>query len=75
MDSYDEFGLQYETKRATPEVESLVTKIIAWKNNKQTLIPEDVVNMMIDSGMITEDEVQEIIKKKPLDIQLPKSYI
>jgi len=49
-----------------------------WRRKKFSLFPEDVMNMLIENGLITKDEVEQVIenaKKKELDIHLPKVYI
>jgi len=60
--------------KTAEEVKTFTEKIIAWKNNKQLLFPDDVLNMLIDCKLINEYEVKEIIDKKPLDISLPTKY-
>jgi hypothetical protein len=56
----------------------VVEQLVIWRKHKQLLYPIDVINMMIQNGLVTESEVREIIEandKKSLDIKLPPVYI
>ena len=60
------------------DILKVVEQLAIWKTHKQLLYPIDVMNMMIDNGVVTESEVREVIesvKKKQLDIRLPSVYI
>lgn len=60
------------------KVVKLVTQLLAWKRQNLMLYPNDVLNMLIDNGLITKYDIQNIIddvEKKTLDISLPTSYI
>lgn len=58
--------------------EQMIEQLVMWRRKKFCLFPEDVINMMIDHGLCTEEEVKQIIEstnKKELDIRLPTVYI
>lgn len=58
--------------------EKVIEQLVMWKRKKHYLFPEDVMNMMIENGLCTEEEVKQIIEstnKKELDIRLPTVYI
>jgi hypothetical protein len=58
--------------------EKVIEQLVMWKRKKYYLFPEDVMNMMIQNGLCTEEEVKQIIEstnKKELDIRLPTVYI
>lgn len=58
--------------------EKLIEQLVMWKRKKYYLFPEDVMNMMIQNGLCTEEEVRQVIEtasKKELDIRLPTVYI
>lgn len=60
------------------DIEKVVEQLAMWRRKKFSLFPEDVMNMLIENGLITEEDVQQVIekaKKKELDIRLPKVYI
>lgn len=60
------------------KVVKLVTQLLAWKKYNLLLYPNDVLNMLIDNGLITKYDIQNIIddvEKKTLDITLPTCYI
>lgn len=60
------------------DIEKVVEQLAMWRRKKFSLFPEDVMNMLIENGLITKDEVEQVIenaKKKELDIHLPKVYI
>lgn len=60
------------------DIEKVVEQLAMWCRKKFSLFPEDVMNMLIENGLITKDEVEQVIenaKKKELDIHLPKVYI
>ena len=60
------------------DIERVVEQLAMWRRKKFSLFPEDVMNMLIENGLITKDEVEQVIenaKKKELDIHLPKVYI
>lgn len=63
---------------ATSETKQLAEKIVVWMKYKQLLYPVDVLNLMIDSNLISISEVEDIIEstmKKPIDLGLPNRYI
>jgi intergrase/recombinase len=56
----------------------LAESLAIWKKYKQVLYPSDVLNIMIDLGMIRLSEVQKIIDdtdKNNVDMNLPSCYI
>jgi hypothetical protein len=56
----------------------LIESLAIWKKFKQVLYPSDVLNLMIDLGMVRMSEVEKIIEetgKKSVDIKLPSCYI
>ena len=60
------------------DIEKVVEQLAMWRRKKFSLFPEDVMNMLIENGLITKEEVEKIIEdgsKKELDIRLPKVYI
>jgi hypothetical protein len=57
---------------------NFVEQIVLWKRRNLMLYPDDILNMLIDSNLITMVEVEQIIdttKQKSLDITLPTRYI
>lgn len=80
----DEFELSYgdgsEISRSSAAALEFAKEIVKWKLNDMTMFPEDVLNYMIQSNLITETEVIGIMvevclsDKKELDISLPKKY-
>jgi hypothetical protein len=60
------------------DTEKVIEQLVMWRRKKYCLFPEDVMNMMIENGLCTEEEVRQVIEttqKKELDIRLPKVYI
>jgi hypothetical protein len=60
------------------DIERVVEQLAMWRRKKFSLFPEDVMNMLIENGLITVEDVQQVIEKaqkKELDIRLPKVYI
>ena len=60
------------------DIERVVEHLAMWRRKKFSLFPEDVMNMLIENGLITAEDVQQVIEKaqkKELDIRLPKEYI
>lgn len=60
------------------DIEKVVEQLAMWRRKKFSLFPEDVMNMLIENGLITAEDVQQVIEnaqKKELDIHLPKVYI
>ena len=60
------------------DIEKVVEQLAMWLRKKFTIFPEDVMNILIENGLITVEDVQQIIEntqKKELDIRLPKVYI
>lgn len=60
------------------DIERVVEQLAMWRRKKFSLFPEDVMNMLIENGLITAEDVQQVIEKaqkKELDIHLPKVYI
>jgi len=78
----DDLELQYfdiEQPIATPEAYEFARKIVQWKVNKLQMLPDDVLNYMIQENLITEQEViglliESFLLKNSLDISLPKRY-
>lgn len=65
-------------KETTPEVRNLVRNIIDWKLAKQSMYPEDVLNMIVDAGLIPAREIEFILEngmKNPTMPKLPKNHI
>lgn len=60
------------------DMEKVIEQLAMWRRKKFSLFPEDVMNMLIENDLITEDNVRQVIEttqKKELDIRLPKVYI
>jgi len=60
------------------DIEKVVEQLAMWSRKKFSLFPEDVMNILIENGLITAEDVQQVIEnaqKKELDIRLPKVYI
>jgi hypothetical protein len=60
------------------DIEKVVEQLAMWLRKKFTIFPEDVMNMLIENGVISEENVQQVVEsaqKKELDIRLPKVYI
>jgi len=60
------------------DIERVVEQLAMWRRKKFSLFPEDVMNILIENGLITVEDVQQIIEnaqKKELDIRLPSVYI
>ena len=60
------------------DIEKVVEQLAMWRRKKFTIFPEDVMNMLIENGVISEENVQQVVEsaqKKELDIRLPKVYI
>lgn len=65
-------------KPTDKNVIKLVEQICMWSRKSYVLYPIDVLNMLIEHGLISQVEVEKIVNdtdKKPLDVSLPNRYI
>lgn len=56
----------------------LARQIIMWKLSRQTIYPDDILNMMIDCDLIQINDVLTLIeecKEKVTQAQLPNNHI
>jgi hypothetical protein len=62
---------------ASEQVKQFITTIAKWKQHNQMLYGSDVLNIAIESGLITAGEVTSLISqvKSTVDLQLPNKYI
>ena len=62
---------------ASEQVKQFITTIAVWKQHNQMLYGSDVLNIAIESGLITAGEVTSLISqvKSTVDLQLPIKYI
>ncbi len=52
--------------------------LIAWDKKHLTLYPKDVINMLVDAGLISVTDVRRIfdsVQDKSLPVQLPNNNI
>lgn len=71
------YGEEYLPKMSK-ETKSLAMKIIAFHYVKQPFYASDVLNMMIESDLLSLSDARELLKefnKAPVAATLPKSFI
>lgn len=74
------FYIEGMMPKASDEVIAFVQHIVKWKMNDMPMFPEDVLNYMIQEGVITETEVIGVMiehclsDNKSVDIVLPTKY-
>lgn len=59
-------------------MEEYIRTIIQWKIKGEMMFPEDVLNMMIDNGLVNVDYIKNMYdeeSKKEFYIKLPKQHI
>lgn len=56
------------------KVKSLAQDIAMWKKYNQTLIAEDVLNMMLDKGLLSKEEMKEIVDTTNYYPKLPNKH-
>lgn len=55
-------------------ITSLAKEIAMWRKYNQTLIPEDVLNMMIDKKLLTKREMKDIVDNTNFIPSLPDKH-
>jgi len=77
----DDLDLFFSASREIPSqnIMEFTKHIIKWKNRGEAMMPEDVLNYMIQESIITEYEVLCVMielysSSNSLDIQFPKKY-
>lgn len=61
-----------------PNIVKMIEQLEAWRRNRLTLYPNDVINMLIDAELITVYDAEKIlntVQEKALDTTLPTCYI
>lgn len=56
------------------KVVALAKEVAMWKKYNQTLIAEDVLNMILDNEMLTKAEMKEIMEKTNHHPRLPNKH-
>jgi hypothetical protein len=74
------FGDEYGTTvpSSSPQALEMMKQVVAWKARNFTMYPDDVLNMLIDNGLVQTFQVNSQItqqKQSPVDVKLPTSYI
>lgn len=60
--SHETYGEDYYVP-PDPKVSALVEQISAWRNQNLILYSHDVFNMLIDHGLINQNDVEQIMTK------------
>lgn len=61
-----------------PKIVKFIEEVYKWKRQNLMLYPNDVMNLLIETGNVAMIDVLNIFAKaenKPLDITLPTCYI
>jgi hypothetical protein len=57
---------------------SMAEQILIWKKHKITFYAEDIINMMVDAGLININDVYNLIEElkiKQVETKLPKPHL
>lgn len=73
------YGDEYSTTTSSsPQALEMMKQIVAWKARNFTMYPDDVLNLLIEHGLVHTYQVNSQItqqKQSPVDVKLPTSYI
>lgn len=62
-------------KPISSEMKIIAEQMFAWKKARQQLEPEDVLNFLIETNLVTEKQIKDNFVDSKKTMRLPKKFI